>query len=461
MKMEKIFEILEVIDYEKAILATFTFTDEAEHWWRNTKGVLKVRNVQLTWESFLAKFYEKYFPRHIQDEKETEFINLKQEDGDMSVDTYVAKFIQLSRYSSYLKKCDDEPWKTEKLERGFKPEIRDRMATLQIRVFYKPREEESSIENNKINGRGAWNKKGASHSFIPYDCVKRLGLTINVLPYDLSISTPTGKKIVTSDVCLNCIVQFNHCYTTIDLICMAFRDKGAEKYLRKGCQGFLVFFSVEVKVEDGIEEIPIVREFPEVFPTEVCGIRDRLHPVENGNNVLLPPASYALSLEEKLIVCTFVANLKVPDAFSSNISRYLRTLKSYVCNKVRPEGSIAEGYLAEECLTFCSRYLKNILTKFNKPPRNDDGLIPDCKIYVFKNTFQAKGRPEDLIMSHAELHQTRMYVLQNCEEVSPYMQKFKDNQALTSNETNYSDFPNWFQARVHKKSTDELISLAC
>ncbi|KAF7811920.1 putative TIR-NBS-LRR resistance protein [Senna tora] len=251
MKMEKIFDILEVTDYQKVILATFTFTDEAEHWWRNTKGVLQVRNVQLTWESFLAEFYEKYCPRSIQDEKETEFINLKQEDGDMSVDTYVAKFIQLSRYSSYLKKCDDEPWKTEKLERGFKPEIRDRVAPQQIRVFNKlveiaritennlkrmgstpkvslelkrPREEESSFKNNKKNGRGPWNKKGASHSFISYDCVKRLGLTINVLPYDLSISTPTGMKIVTSDVCLNCIVQFNHCYTTIDLICMPFHE---------------------------------------------------------------------------------------------------------------------------------------------------------------------------------------------------------------------------------------------
>ncbi|KAF7841846.1 Transposon Ty3-I Gag-Pol polyprotein [Senna tora] len=246
-EMEKIFEILEVTDYEKVILATFTFTEETEHWWRNTKGVLQVWNAQLTWESFMAEFYEKYFPRSIQDEKETEFINLKQEDGDMSVDTYVAKFIQLSRYSSYLKKCDDEPWKTEKLERGFKPGIRDRVATQEIRVFNKrPREEESGIKNNKKNGRGPWNKKGqgvcyrcgklghmgrdcsqlkgASHSFISYDCVKRLELTINVLPYDLSISTPTGMKIVTLDVFLNFIVQFNHCYTTIDLIWMPFHE---------------------------------------------------------------------------------------------------------------------------------------------------------------------------------------------------------------------------------------------
>ncbi|XXG72497.1 hypothetical protein AAC387_Pa07g1576 [Persea americana] len=38
------------------------------------------------------------------------------------------------------------------------------------------------------------------------------------------------------------------------------------------------------------------------------------------------------------------------------IERYLLTLKSYERNRSRPEGSIAEGYLAEECLRFCSRW---------------------------------------------------------------------------------------------------------
>ncbi|GER40345.1 glutamine-tRNA ligase [Striga asiatica] len=42
-----------------------------------------------------------------------------------------------------------------------------------------------------------------------------------------------------------------------------------------------------------------------------------------------------------------------------SIERYLGKLKSNVRNRSRPEGSIAEGYLAEECLVFCSRYLKD------------------------------------------------------------------------------------------------------
>ena len=48
------------------------------------------------------------------------------------------------------------------------------------------------------------------------------------------------------------------------------------------------------------------------------------------------------------------------------------TLKSYVHNRAHPEGSIAEGYLAQESLTFCSRYLSGVETVFTRPIRNDD-----------------------------------------------------------------------------------------
>ncbi|XP_040384294.1 uncharacterized protein LOC121056698 [Oryza brachyantha] len=48
------------------------------------------------------------------------------------------------------------------------------------------------------------------------------------------------------------------------------------------------------------------------------------------------------------------------------IERYLRTLKEYVRNKAHPEGSIAEGYILEECMTFCARFLDDVNTKLNR-----------------------------------------------------------------------------------------------
>jgi hypothetical protein len=35
-----------------------------------------------------------------------------------------------------------------------------------------------------------------------------------------------------------------------------------------------------------------------------------------------------------------------------------------------PEGSIAEAYVADEFLTFCSKYLDDVDTRMNQEPRN-------------------------------------------------------------------------------------------
>ena len=62
------------------------------------------------------------------------------------------------------------------------------------------------------------------------------------------------------------------------------------------------------------------------------------------------------------------------------LNRYLGHLKSFVRNKARPEGSIAEGYLMEEILTFCSRYLDDIETRFNRSGRVDDEAIDERQV---------------------------------------------------------------------------------
>ncbi|XP_028068682.1 uncharacterized protein LOC114271251 [Camellia sinensis] len=43
------------------------------------------------------------------------------------------------------------------------------------------------------------------------------------------------------------------------------------------------------------------------------------------------------------------------------IERFLRALKKFVTNRARPEGSIAEAYIVNECITFCSMEHKNLL----------------------------------------------------------------------------------------------------
>lgn len=74
------------------------------------------------------------------------------------------------------------------------------------------------------------------------------------------------------------------------------------------------------------------------------------------------------------------------------IERDLMTLKSYVSNKAYPEGSIAEGYLVRESLTFCSRYLSGVETLFTRPKRNDDD-DGDNQNKIEESNFLRPGRP--------------------------------------------------------------------
>ena len=76
--------------------------------------------------------------------------------------------------------------------------------------------------------------------------------------------------------------------------------------------------------------------------------------------------------------------------------RYLCTLKGYVQNKAHSKGSITEGYLLEECMHFCSRYLKDTDTTFHSKERNFHGVDEDTYqgFLIFKGEWQIyiKGR---------------------------------------------------------------------
>ena len=76
-----------------------------------------------------------------------------------------------------------------------------------------------------------------------------------------------------------------------------------------------------------------------------------------------------------------------------NICRYLTKLKSYVRNKIKPKGCIAEGYLADDFLTFCSRYMEGVETKFNHGPRNYINMEPNREtLPIFQTTRQHLGK---------------------------------------------------------------------
>ncbi|KAJ0682431.1 hypothetical protein HanPI659440_Chr16g0647251 [Helianthus annuus] len=101
--------------------------------------------------------------------------------------------------------------------------------------------------------------------------------------------------------------------------------------------------------------------------------------------------------------------------------RYMKKLKNYVKNPARPEGCIAECYVFEEALTFCSMYLKDVQTKFNRPDRNDDVVVEKRKLWVFESKCRYVGARKEKYLSFIEKSKMEWFVLENCAEVREYM----------------------------------------
>ncbi|XP_073120779.1 uncharacterized protein [Henckelia pumila] len=71
------------------------------------------------------------------------------------------------------------------------------------------------------------------------------------------------------------------------------------------------------------------------------------------------------------------------------IERYLGKLKNFVRNKARPEANIAEAYLADECVMFCSHYLECTNSFGNKGARHQES--PDNEYHLLP-LFPQVGR---------------------------------------------------------------------
>lgn len=93
------------------------------------------------------------------------------------------------------------------------------------------------------------------------------------------------------------------------------------------------------------------------------------------------------------------------------------TLKGYVHNKARPEGCIAERWIDKECLTFCSMYLNNVDTIFNRAERNNESTKSPGTTSVFSSRARPFGGPKLDVLSNSKLAKVHAFVLNNSDEL--------------------------------------------
>lgn len=94
----------------------------------------------------------------------------------------------------------------------------------------------------------------------------------------------------------------------------------------------------------------------------------------------------------------------------------MKFLKDFVRNPARPEGCIAESYLAEECMRFCSEFLKNTTHVEEKADRNSE----------YENSSILEGRPisaaTSCTLTETEKNIAHLAVIQNMALLEPYVE---------------------------------------
>ncbi|XP_039794861.1 uncharacterized protein LOC120660402 isoform X2 [Panicum virgatum] len=100
----------------------------------------------------------------------------------------------------------------------------------------------------------------------------------------------------------------------------------------------------------------------------------------------------------------------------------LLTLKRFVRNMARPEGSIAEAYVANECLNACSRYFDDVDTRHNREGRNRERVVlGEGGLSIFQHGVTLLGASR---MTYNENDYDKMlwYILNNTPEVEPFIE---------------------------------------
>ncbi|XP_031737559.1 uncharacterized protein LOC101205266 [Cucumis sativus] len=184
-------------------------------------------------------------------------------------------------------------------------------------------------------------------------------------------------------------------------------------------------------------------------------LRPELAPISSEKKIFIPPACYTLTKDEKRCVLKTLSEIKVPEGYSSNIRNLvsmtdlkLNSLKSHDCHvliqqlfpiairsvlpkhvryaitrlcvfsilyatRYRPEGCIAESYLIEEAVEFCTDFLSGVDPIGLGTRKSQDHL--DTSNIGRPLSMGVPFKPQQEL-----LHQAHQYVLENTVDVQPY-----------------------------------------
>ncbi|KAL0556790.1 hypothetical protein IC582_005307 [Cucumis melo] len=126
---------------------------------------------------------------------------------------------------------------------------------------------------------------GATHSFVSSIFLTKLNRMLEPLSEGFAIYTPVGDVLLVNEVLRNCEILVEGISLLVDLLPLELQRGTrkvvsrslisvlkAEKLLRKGCTAFLAHIVVVQREKLKPEDVPVVKEFLEVFSDDLSGL---------------------------------------------------------------------------------------------------------------------------------------------------------------------------------------------
>ncbi|XP_057416666.1 uncharacterized protein LOC130711179 isoform X2 [Lotus japonicus] len=154
-EIKKIFGVLQTAEGAKVGMATYLLLGDAEYWWKDTRGIMEDNHEEISWNSFRTAFLEKYFPTSARDERESQFLTLRQR--GMSVPEFASKLESLAKHFQFFHDHVNERYMCKRFVNGLRPDIEDSVRPLGIMRFQSLVEKATEVElmkNRRMNRAG-------------------------------------------------------------------------------------------------------------------------------------------------------------------------------------------------------------------------------------------------------------------------------------------------------------------
>ncbi|KAK9714280.1 hypothetical protein RND81_06G083700 [Saponaria officinalis] len=161
-EMEKIFIATQCPEDQKVGIATYYLQKEADNWWAISRAAIEAEP-NFGWARFCEALKKRFYPDELRWQKEREFLQLEQ--GNMSVQAYADKFVELSRFATTI--IPDEASRVKRVEKNLTPKVRSIVAGIPSATFQQAYDRALSVYASVKAEETETANRGFKRPFVP------------------------------------------------------------------------------------------------------------------------------------------------------------------------------------------------------------------------------------------------------------------------------------------------------